>query len=186
MIENNKQDDMTGKQKRVLLGMAVGLLVALATVVLGWQLNPFNFADNPDLADRLALWAGAIAVPATMMFLSIAKLARHRFFTPEDIDGSGLTIGTDKAKVLQSLLQNTLEQSVLAVLVYGTWSMLMPGNSLSVIPLAAGWFFVGRLLFFIGYEKGAPSRALGFTLTFYPSGVMIFVMGIDGLANLLS
>ena len=47
--------------------------------------------------------------------INIGLLARHRFFTPDDIDGGGLTPGTATAHILQSMLQNTLEQSVLAL-----------------------------------------------------------------------
>jgi hypothetical protein len=32
-----------------------------------------------------------------------------------------------------------------------------------------GLFSAGRLLFWMGYQHGAPRRALGFGLTFYPT-----------------
>jgi uncharacterized membrane protein YecN with MAPEG domain len=37
-------------------------------------------------------------------------------------------------------------------------------------------FFVGRILFWRGYARGAPARALGFALTFYPSVAMILLI----------
>jgi uncharacterized membrane protein YecN with MAPEG domain len=52
----------------------------------------------------------------------------------------------------------------------------MPTRWLSVVPLAAIAFVVGRLLFMRGYERGAPARALGFTLTFYVSSTMLVSM----------
>jgi len=52
----------------------------------------------------------------------------------------------------------------------------MPGQTLSVIPLSAIAFSVGRVLFFTGLKGGAPSRALGFALTFYPSVAMLISM----------
>jgi hypothetical protein len=96
-------------------------------------------------------------------------LAKHRFFTPEDINGSALTEGTSRAKLLQALLQNTLEQLVLASSVYVSCSFIYPARCLVAIPAAAAMFFVGRILFFAGYSGGAPSRAFGFALTFYPT-----------------
>ena len=49
-----------------------------------------------------------------------------------------------------------------------TW---MPG-----ILAAAILFFVGRFLFIRGYAGGAPARALGFAMTFYPSVLMLFII----------
>lgn len=113
-------------------------------------------------------------LPVLFLTASIARLAKHRFFTPEDIDGgAGLSEDTTQAKLLQTLLQNTLEQTVLAVPIYLAWACVAPSTWLSVVPIAAILFAVGRLLFFMGFSKGAPSRALGFALTFYPTLVML-------------
>jgi hypothetical protein len=114
----------------------------------------------------LALWLG----------ISIARLASHRFFSPEDIDGGGLTEGTDRANILQATLQNTLEQTVLAVLTHLAWAILMPASGLLTIPAAVALFLCGRVLFVRGYRGGAPSRATGFALTFIPTVLMLIVV----------
>jgi uncharacterized membrane protein YecN with MAPEG domain len=103
-------------------------------------------------------------------------LARHRFFTPADIDGGGLSEGTSTAKLLQSILQNTLEQSVLACSVHLLWAAAMPRTWQAAVPAAAMLFFFGRLLFWRGYSHGAPARAIGFGLTFYPSVAMLVLI----------
>merc|ERR1712001_715512 len=59
--------------------------------------------------------------------VSIGRLAKHRFFTPNDIDGSGLTQASAQAQILQSIIQNTLEQSLLASITYLVWAVLIPG-----------------------------------------------------------
>lgn len=107
------------------------------------------------------------------LVFSIGRLAKHRFFRPDVIDGRGLREDSDRAIILQSLLQNTLEQSVLAAFVYGTWTLLMPSAWLSVVPLAALSFALGRVLFFVGYRRGAVGRAVGFTMAFYQSVLML-------------
>ena len=99
---------------------------------------------------------------------NIGMLARHRFFTPADIDGGGLTQGTSEAQLLQSILQNTLEQAVLALSVHLTWAAAMPQGWQAVVPAAAILFVFGRLLFWKGYARGAPQRALGFALHVLP------------------
>ena len=42
--------------------------------------------------------------------------------------------------------------------------------------VAAMLFVIGRVLFWRGYASGAPHRALGFALTFYPQVVMLVVI----------
>ena len=161
------------KQKGVLRGMAAGVLAAVAIISFGAYSNPFNFTDELPVSQRLSVAIQAIALLAACLVFAVARLARHRFFTPEDIDGGGFHTSTDRAALLQSLLQNTLEQAVLATLIYMAWATTMPGSTLSVVMLAAAAFVIGRVLFFVGYRKGAPSRALGFALTFYPSVGML-------------
>ena len=109
------------------------------------------------------------------MMISIGRLASFRFRSPEDIAGSELTIGTDHARILQALLQNTLEQSLLLILVYSAWAMWVPAQWLEVLPLTSILFLLGRILFFVRYEDGAPARALGFTLTFYPTVLLLLI-----------
>ena len=119
-------------------------------------------------------------LPAATLLVCIARLAAHRFFTPEDIHGSGLTGGTERAKLLQSLLQNTLEQCCLAIPVYLATAILAPASLLPVVPTAAVMFLVGRGLFFAGYAQGAPSRAYGFALTFYPTLLLLVLLLVLG------
>ena len=138
--------------------------------------GPQWLAAEATAGDRLRFALAADLVIALWLGLSIGRLARHRFFTASDIDGSGLTGGSDRARVLQATLQNTLEQTVLAVLVHLVWAGVMPLDWIGVIPAAVLLFLAGRLLFVRGYARGAPSRALGFALTFYPSMLMLAIV----------
>lgn len=113
---------------------------------------------------------------AACLAATIALLARHRFFTPADMDGGGLSEGTPTARLLQSILQNTLEQSVLGLSVHMIWAAVMPWHWQAVVPAAAILFLGGRLLFWRGYAHGAPARALGFALTFYPTVIMLVLI----------
>ncbi|MFA7555425.1 MAG: MAPEG family protein [Spongiibacteraceae bacterium] len=167
---------LTEKQNAVLKRMIFGMLIALSIVVMSSYLNPFGYRESISLTNKLNVLALSAIIPILLLAIAIGRVARHRFFTAEDIDGGGLSIGSEQAKVLQSQLQNTVEQTVLASLVYYAWSIIMPATFLSTIPIAALAFGLGRILFFAGYKKGAPSRAIGFTLSFYPTIVMIIGM----------
>ena len=141
-------------------------------VVFCVTLNPFSYETELGIAQRINVALTAAVVPALFLVVSIVRLAVHRFFSPEDIDGGGLFPNTERA----ALLQNTLEQAVVAVAIYCIWSVLAPSDWLSVVPMAALLFCFGRILFFLGYQRGAATRAFGFTLSFYPSLVMLVVI----------
>jgi hypothetical protein len=177
-VAAGKYMSLSVKQKGVLKGMAFGVLAAIILIAGGITLNPFDYTENVTHSDRISIAVQSGILIAFCLAISIARLAKHRFFSPEDIDGGGLTEGSSKTKVLQSLLQNTVEQSILAILVYMAWAVIMPASWLSVIPLAAFAFVIGRMLFFTGYRNGAPSRAFGFTLSFYPSVGMLLCIAV--------
>lgn len=84
------------KQRGVVLGMASGLFASLLVVFL--LSRAFLRWDTPERA------VISLLLPATAMFVAIARLARHRFVTPADIDGSAMSDGTIRVKTLQSLL----------------------------------------------------------------------------------
>ncbi len=171
---------LTDKQRGVLGGMAVASGVTVAVYAAAIWLAPPSLVPTTDIAGRLALALRWDLLVIVWLLASIGNLARHRFFTPADIDGSGLTAGTDAAHVKQAILQNTLEQTVLALAVHLAAAVLLPAGWLAVIPAAAVLFAIGRALFWRGYAGGAPARAAGFALTFYPTA-LLFAVTVAGL-----
>ena len=167
---------LSGKQKGVLRGMAS--VVALVAIALAGAILLRPDALLPvgsSLEGRLAWAAAWLILPALCLLVVIGRLAGHRFRTPQDIDGSGLTSGSEDAHVAQAVIQNTLEQTVLAALVYGAYCAAMPRGWLAAIPAAAVLFVLGRILFAAGYRRGAAGRALGFALTFYATAALAAV-----------
>ena len=177
---------LTVKQRGVLKGISIGAAITVAAIAGAILAGPVVLSPEATVGERLsfALWADVFI--ALWLGISIALLARHRYFTPEDIDGGGLTRGSETASVLQATLQNTLEQTVLAVLVHVTWATLMPVSWMSAIPAAVVLFLCGRLLFLLGYRGGAPSRALGFALTYYPSVLMLIIVVVTAVRKAFS
>jgi len=174
---------MDKTQFGVMRGAGLALFMALAVFAFSvfWIARVWSVAA--DVSSRASLAAWSLLLPALALLVCIARLAMHRFFTPADINGSGLTAGTDKAKLLQALLQNTLEQSGLALPVYIAASAVMPAALLPAIPAAAAMFLAGRLSFFAGYANGAPSRAFGFGMTFYPTVLLLFCVVAFGIGK---
>lgn len=153
------------KQRGVAFGMTAGLVISLAVIFFGSRLF-----IQLEMSERVSV---SLLLPVTALFVAVARLAKHRFATPADIDGSALTVGTDQAKLLQALLQNTLEQLTLAVPVYLA-ALFNTSNSVhATVPACACTFLLGRVLFFATYKSGAGARAFGFALTFYPTVLLL-------------
>jgi hypothetical protein len=66
---------------------------------------------------------------------------------------------------------------VLALATYAIWGATAPRTWQAAIAAAAVLFVIGRVLFWRGCARGAPARALGFALTFYPSIGMLLMLG---------
>ena len=156
----------------MLLGAATTIVLLTLAIVSPprFLLPPTLFAQS---IERALAWDVFVIL---CLLAHIGSLACHRFLTPADIDGSGPTPGTERAQALQGLLQNTLEQVVLAVPTHLAWAALMPRNWQAAIPAAVVLFVSGRVLFWWGYMRGAPARALGFALTFYPTAAMLLLL----------
>lgn len=175
---------LTVKQLGVLKGIVAGLAVTFVAIAGAIVAGPMMLAPGATMGDRIAFAVRADVFIALWLAISIGLLAKHRFFTPEDIDGGGLTQGTETANILQATLQNTLEQTVVAVLAHLAWAALLPVSWIFAIPSAVVLFLCGRVLFVLGYRGGAPARALGFALTFYPS-VLMLVLAVAAAVGML-
>ena len=152
---------MTRKQIGVAIGMAAGL--ALTIGAFAW---PGGRTAN---VDRLWLWAACSGAAACWLAFAVALQANLRFFSAADIDGAGLTAASPRAQLLQALVQNTTEQTLLASVAYAAWLLTTPTFSPWTPVHCAVLFSLGRLLFFASYARGAAARSLGFALTFYPT-----------------
>ena len=165
---------LSAKQKDVLTWIVIGVAVSLVVLTGCVMINPFRYYDDMSLESRLAVLSSSILVISFFLCISIGRLAKYRLFNPDDIDGSTLAGGSDRARMLQAMLQNTLEQTVLAILVYSFWVFEMHSSWLTAVPASALLFCVGRMLFFLGYHRGTAARSLGFCLTFYPTVILLF------------
>ncbi|MGL5335187.1 MAG: MAPEG family protein, partial [Enterovibrio sp.] len=160
---------MNKEQRGVVVGIALATLLSIGLFFLAAFYGKATIAAEATTEFRLKFLASCFLILSLPLIICIARLAKHRFFTPEDLNGSALSHGSAQAKLLQALLQNTLEQAVLAVFVYFACAFLFPPYLLPLIPTAACMFLVGRLLFFLRYTGGASARAFGFAFTFYPT-----------------
>ena len=176
----------TEKQRGVLVGMAAGLFVTIALLAAAIITAPEALLPDTGVASPWAHELAWDALVVACLAINIGRLAAHRFFTPADIDGGAGSDGTTAARLLQATLQNTLEQTVLALATHAVWAATTPRSWQAAIPVAAVLFVLGRILFWRGYARGAPARAVGFALTFYPSVVMLLTLAARFVYRLMA
>lgn len=177
---------LTETQRGVLRGISTGAALTIFGLGVAVLWSPESLRPGLAIGERLTFALKWDALLAICLLWSIGSLARYRFFSPKDIDGGGLSPGTAQAHILQAILQNTLEQAVLGLLSHLLWAVTMPLSWQAAIPVAASLFLCGRILFIRGYGGGAPGRALGFAMTFYPTALMFLVAVISVLIGIVT
>jgi MAPEG family len=154
---------MTSDQKQVLGGMVLAVVLTLAALLAAYVLSRSG-------ADTIRLSAPvASALAGLALIYCIADIAKKRFFHADVIGGAAYDEPDSSVAVDKAVLQNTLEQTVLAALAYNGLAAVAPGLGPVLLPVLVSLFLLGRVFFIFGYSKGAGGRALGFGLTFYPT-----------------
>ena len=159
---------LTATQLRVVAGMAPAVIVTAVAWVIALR-QPLVAAG--DAGQRIALTVPWLLVPAACLFVGIGFIANRRFLSEDAIDG-GASPG--HADVIASrYVQNTLEQAILAALVWLALAAIEPARAAALVPMLATLFGIGRIAFWIGYLFAPWGRAFGFGLTFYPTAVAL-------------
>ena len=173
--------DFKAEQKGVFIRMALAMIVTLSVIGYGYYANPFGYEANLDFSQQVHAISPFLICLVIPLMVSIGRQAGQRFFSPSDIDSQNHSSASERSKNLQCMLQNTLEQTVLAILIYWLWMATMPANYLSCLAIASLLFLLGRILFITGFMSGAVSRAFGFAITFYPSIALFLMILIYGV-----
>jgi uncharacterized membrane protein YecN with MAPEG domain len=171
------------EQRGVAIAMASALFLTI--VVLGLVAFATHGGSTPPFPQRLQDALRIDLIVILWVAAGIANVARLRFFSQQDIAGSGGNNASAQVRVANAILENSFEQAVLAIvthlIVAATFAASTP-----LIAALASLFAVGRLLFWRGYKRGASGRAFGFALTFYPSIVALIASALAAPASLLS
>jgi hypothetical protein len=163
-----------GKVRRAALAALLFCAVVLAG---GYLILPRLFQFPAELVDRLAFAVRADLFVLVWILIGVRMVSSGRFRSPADIDGSAAGPPSPVIATKVAFLQNTLEQSIMAIGVHLALATLLGGDALSLIISAVVLFAVGRVTFFIGYPKGAGGRAFGMVTTVLPT-LVGFVLAI--------
>jgi hypothetical protein len=154
-------------QRRVAAAMALAAILTAGLLTLAAVWEPTDTPVRPG-AERLQAALRADLFVVAWLAAAIANVARLRFFSRDDIAGSGTGSGSRPVREAVAILQNTTEQVVLAVPTHLALATVLARPAVPLAVLVA-LFFAGRTLFWLGYRRGPGGRALGFALTFYPT-----------------
>lgn len=151
---------------------------AIYGIMIGWTLSFFGLWGLalilPPATSGWDMLARALTPPALALALGIgwAAMLRHR---DEGLAGGAPTPGTP-LDITQRYIANTVEQMALFVVVAVLWLSLSAPLAAVMLPAAGLWFFVGRMIYWLGYARAPLLRAVGFTCTFHVS-VLALISG---------
>ena len=168
-------DDMAVAERTIRRASVLSLVVLAVTAPLAWTLLP-ALVDFPRHLDQRLAFAAQASLPALLCLLTaVTMVSTGRRFSPDDIGGSAAGPPGPRIAVQSAFLQNTLEQTVLAVGAYFAYAATLGGSALSLILVAVVLFVTGRVLFYRGYRRGVTGRAFGMTLTMMPTLLLYLV-----------
>jgi hypothetical protein len=161
--------DLEHAEQAIRKASLVALLALGVAVPLGYFGLARLVAFPTALPDRLAMAARASIFVLVWVLVGVGMVSTGRRFSAADSGGSAAGPPSERIAIRVAFLQNTLEQSVLAVGLYFALATLLEGAWLSLVPVAVLFFGLGRVLFLRGYPRGAAGRAPGMTLTLMPT-----------------
>ena len=150
------------ERRRTIQVVALGTLSWAIVFAAAWRLWPT--ASLVPSADRVSYALQLGAAPALLMLLMTCACLRL-FDTPRAEDPR-LGAESERFRINQRVLTNTVEQSWIFVpLVLALSPRLSPGQ-LKLLPVAVSVWCAGRVMFWVGYHVAPHWRAPGFDWTF--------------------
>lgn len=159
--------DFRREQRGVLRGMLAGLAVSVVVILVGKFVYPPAVPDSDAVPDRLTCYWPWLALMAAPLVIGISHLAAYRYRSREAIGGGDSD--DPSYRHARAYLQNTLEQTVLAVMVHLALLATLPYDWLNLVPVMVLWWVFARIVFRLTYALGATARAFGFAATYYPT-----------------
>lgn len=178
------EHDMAVAERTIRRAGLLSLAILAVTAPLAWLALPVLTDFPRHLDERLAFSAQASLPVLLCLVTAVAMVSTGRRFSPDDIGGSAAGPPGPRIAVQSAFLQNTLEQTVLAVGAYFAYAATLGGPALSLIPVAVVLFVTGRVLFYRGYRRGVTGRAFGMILTLMPTLLLYLIIIIAVVARM--
>lgn len=159
--------DLARAQRGVFASSLAAAAVTALILWFAWTAGERWFPAIDDPAERLGFALRLdLAVPLCLA-VAIFRVSTQRVRSPEDIGGSASLVESPAVRQSRAILQNTLEQVVLAVPAHLALATVFPPDRMAALAALVLLFVIGRVAFAVGYRYGAPGRSFGFGLTVY-------------------
>ena len=146
-------------KNKIHKGMGIGFLSLIVVVLLGWFLMPVSIYTLP------SLWQKLLFLYVLPLGLGVLSIVIKRYESEDLI--LGYQSSNKGLELNKAYLQNTIEQTMLAVPLVVSFGSLAPAYLAKVIPVHLCVFLFGRLCFWFGYKKSPAARIPGFIITIY-------------------
>lgn len=156
-------------QRGVVAGIAAAVAFCTGFLAVGYFWLTIPVGPFASAGQRLGFAVTADVFVLLWLLVAVGNVANGRFHWSADSRGAGYAPPSSRLAPRVAILQNTLEQCVLAVGAHLALAVVLRGEELRLLPLLVALFAIGRAAFWIGYRGGAPGRAFGFATTFYPT-----------------
>lgn len=154
----------------VRIGILAGAAWSMLVVWIG-----ASFVNIP-VFSRVLVEPFFFLVPGLVILAMILRVAGRRHLKAEDGAASTFDPGSG-ADIDRRVLQNTVEQAVLAICLWTPISFLLPEDGLGVVIALSVSFGFARAAFWYGMHHAAPLRAFGFVATIGPT-ILALVWGV--------
>ena len=156
------------EQAAIVRWSAAAILMTAAALAAGFlwaSSTAFGFGETMSTAGRIAFTLKWDILVFLWLAGCVRAVASQRFREPADRKGAAYGAPTPKLAIRAAILQNSLEQTVIAVGAHLILATVLRGSELILIPLLVILYLVGRISFAVRYPHGAAARAFGMALT---------------------
>ncbi len=160
--------ELDQQQRGIVLRSLAAFVVAAAVLGAGYLWFPPSFVgvgSSMSLAESIAFALKWDLLIFLWLLGCIQVAARTRLPSPGDRPDSASAPPRPATLVPSAVLQNSLEQTVIASGAHLILATVLRGPELVIIPLLVLLYLIGRIGLAAGYAKGVVGRAFGMALT---------------------
>ncbi len=155
-------------RRPTLVAIGIGTTSWASVFSAAWLLWPSSPSVPP--GDPISYALQLAAAPAVLVLLMICSCLR--LFDTAQAENPLVGAESQRFKVNQRVLTNTVEQGAAFVPLLLALATRLPPAQLKLLPIAVAVWCAGRVMFWGGYHVAPHWRAPGFDWTFYTSALL--------------